>query len=402
MHPHEFFLQFLVILLAARALGEFAARLKAPPVIGELAAGVILGPSLLGLLRPDETIRLLAEIGILLLLFEVGLETNIAQLARTGLKSLIVAFVGFFAPLAAGFAASYWGFGLPLLPSLFVGGTLTATSIGITVRVLADMNRQKGREAQIVLGAAVLDDVMGVILLALLYDFSRGSGVSVAGTSRVMLFIAAFMVCAPVVASALSTAVERLEKKSPLPGLLPTMMVSLLLFCAWSAHAIGAPELLGGFAAGIAVSHYFYLPFAPFLQSAQDFVHRVESQMKPIVHLFTPVFFVSVGLSLNLREVDWSSPFVWSLSGVLLVIAFGGKILAGFLMPGESRLARWAVGLAMVPRGEVGLIFAELGRASGIFGQDIYASMLIVIALTTLLPPFILRWFYNGPGRNMP
>lgn len=402
MNPHNFFLQLMIILVVARILGEVAARLKTPAVIGELFAGVLLGPSLLGILSPDETIKLLAEIGILLLLFEVGLETDIAKLAKTGMKSLVVALVGFFAPLVFGFAVARFAFHMDVVPALFVGGTLTATSIGITVRVLQDLNRKHGAEARIVLGAAVMDDVMGVVLLALLYDFSSGEGISLQGTARVVFFIGAFMLVAPIVASALSTTVERAEAKGSLPGLLPTMMVSLLLFCAWSAHAIGAPELLGGFAAGIAVSRYFYLPFAPQLQSAEGFAHRVEEQMRPIVHLFTPIFFVMVGLSLNLREVDWSSPFVWTLSLSLAAIAFGGKLAAGFSMKGEGKLARWAVGLAMVPRGEVGLIFAELGRQRGIFDQNVYAAMLIVIALTTILPPFLLRWFYNGPGRKLP
>jgi Kef-type K+ transport system membrane component KefB len=401
MNAHDFFLQMMIILVAARILAEAAARLKTPPVIGELLAGVLIGPSVLGILSPDATIKLLAEVGILLLLFEVGLETDIAKLARTGVKSLLVALVGCFAPLVFGFAVARYAFHMELVSALFVGGTLTATSIGITVRVLQDLNRQHGNEAQIVLGAAVLDDVMGVILLALLYDFSKGAGISPGGGARVMLYVATFMVLAPVAASALSSAVEYADRKGTLPGLLPTMMVSLILFCAWSAHAIGAPELLGGFAAGIAVSRYFYLPFAPFLQSAEGFAHRVEEQMRPIVHLFTPIFFVTVGLSLNLREVDWGSPWIWMLSLALTAVAFGGKLAAGFSMPGESAAARWAVGLAMIPRGEVGLIFAELGRVRGIFDQNVYAAMLIVIALTTVLPPFLLRWFYNGPGRRL-
>jgi Kef-type K+ transport system membrane component KefB len=401
MSPHDFLLQMMIILVAARIFAELATRLATPPVIGELLAGIVVGPSLFGVLAPDDTIKLLAEIGILLLLFEVGLETDMAKLARTGLKSFLVALLGFLAPLVLGVALALCVFRMELVPALFVGGTLTATSIGITVRVLQDLNRQKDKEAQIVLGAAVMDDVMGVILLALLYDFSSGAGVSVAGTSRVIFFIVAFMVVAPIVASALSSLVERADERGPLPGLLPTMMISLILLCAWSAHKIGAPELLGGFAAGIAVSRYFYLPFAPQLRSAEGFARRVEHEMRPIVHLFTPIFFVMVGLSLNLREVDWSSPFVWLLSGALALVAFLGKIGAGFCMTRESNLSRWAVGLAMVPRGEVGLIFAELGRSRGIFNQDVYAAMLIVIALTTVIPPFVLRWFYNGPGRKL-
>ncbi|MDH5765569.1 MAG: cation:proton antiporter, partial [Gammaproteobacteria bacterium] len=156
METHTFFIQLLVILLAARLLAEIAVRINVPAVIGELAAGIILGPSLLGYLEPNEVIRLLAEIGIILLLFEVGLETDVRRIMRTGHKSFLVALMGFFVPFVLGFAASYWLFELSVLVALFVGGTLTATSIGITVRVLADVNRQNENEGQIVLGAAVL------------------------------------------------------------------------------------------------------------------------------------------------------------------------------------------------------------------------------------------------------
>jgi Kef-type K+ transport system membrane component KefB len=401
MEAHNFFLQLMIILLGARILGELAARLKAPAVIGEMLAGVILGPSLMGLLSPTETIKLLAEIGIILLLFEVGLETDFAKLMHTGLKPIIVATVGFVLPFALGFGLSYWLFHLELLPALFIGGTLTATSIGITVRVLNDLKRQQSSEAQIVLGAAVLDDIMGVVLLAVLYEFSIGGGISLANTGKVMLFIAIFLVAAPVAAKFASKTIKRFDEVSEIPGLLPTTMVSLLLFFAWIAHAVGAPQLLGGFAAGMALSRYFFLPFAAHLHADEGFARRVEEQMKPIVHLFTPIFFVMVGLSLNLREVNWSSPFVWALSGALLVAAVAGKLAAGFPMPGERGKIRWAVGLAMIPRGEVGLIFAELGRTTGIFNQDVYAAMLIVIALTTLMPPFAMRWFYSGPGREL-
>lgn len=174
MEIHTFFLYLLVILLTARVFAELASRLQTPPVIGEILAGVLLGPSLLGWIEPVQVIRLLAEIGIILLLFEVGLDTDVKRLARTGFKAVAVALPGFFLPLLVGFALAFWVFELPLLVSLFIGGTMTATSIGITVRVLADLKRQHSTEGQIVLGAAVLDDILGVLLLALLYEYSIG------------------------------------------------------------------------------------------------------------------------------------------------------------------------------------------------------------------------------------
>lgn len=393
MDAHNFFLALLIILLGARVLGEVAARLGSPPVIGELAAGILFGPSLLGWVEPTQTIRLLAEIGIILLLFEVGLETDVSRLAKTGMKPILVAAGGVILPFALGFSVSHWLFTQELLVALFVGGTLTATSIGITVRVLTDLGRAQSHEADIVLGAAVLDDVVGVILLALLYEFSTGGGISLLNTGKVAAFMALFLVLAPLAARGMAEVIRRLDRVSQIPGLLTTTVVSLVLFFAWLAHVVGAPELLGGFAAGLALSRRFTLPMGIAMHTDEHFAHRVEDQLRPVVQLFTPVFFVTVGLSLNFQAIDWGSAFIWQFSTVLLVVAMAGKLAAGFLIR-ETRFRRAAIGLAMVPRGEVGLIFAELGRASKIFSPEVYAAMVLVIALTTLLPPFAMKWLY--------
>lgn len=394
METPNLLLQLMLILLAARMLAELAVRLKSPSVIGELLAGVALGPSLLGWLTPDATIRLLAEIGIILLLFEVGLETDVRGLVRTGGQSLAVAVSGFVLPFLLGFGIARWGLSLDLMPSLFVGGTLTATSIGITVRVLADLKRQGSTEGQVVLGAAVLDDVMGVVLLALLYEFSVGGGISLVNAGKVLVFVLLFFVLAAPAAKIISVVIKRFDKVSEVPGLVPTTIVALVLFFAWLAHAVGAPQLLGGFAAGLALSRRFFLPFGVALHADPIFAHKVEVEMKPIVHLFTPIFFVLVGLSLNLREIDWGSGFIWVFSGALLLAAVLGK-LAGALLINEPWPVRWLVGTAMIPRGEVGLIFAELGRTSGILDGQSHAGLVIVIALTTLLPPFAMKWLYR-------
>lgn len=394
MEVHNFFLILLTILLAARLLSEAAARLSAPPVIGELVAGVLLGPSLLGWVEPTHILKLLAEIGIILLLFEIGLETDIMRLAKTGLKSVTVAAGGVVLPFLTGFAASYFLFDQGLLVALFVAGTLTATSIGITVRVLMDLKRQQSREAQVVLGAAVLDDVIGVILLAFLYEFSSKGGISLVNSGKVALFIALFMVVAPFVAKGMAEGIRRADRRSQLPGLLPTSVIALVLFFAWLAHAVGAPELLGGFASGLALSRRFFLPMGVAIHTDPDFAHRIEDQVRPIIHLFTPIFFVTVGLSINFRAIDWASGFIWQFSAALFILAALSKFAAGFLIK-EDRLMGAVIGLAMVPRGEVGLIFAELGRSTGIFDNDVYAGLVIVITLTTVLPPFILKWLYQ-------
>jgi Kef-type K+ transport system membrane component KefB len=400
VETHTFFLHLFVVLIGARVLAELAVRLRAPSVLGELAAGVALGPSLLGWIEPENALKLMAEIGVILLLFEVGLETDVNRLIRTGGKSLVVALAGFVTPFLLGFALSRYLFGLPLLQSLFIGGTLTATSIGITVRVLSDLRRQTSAEGQVVLGAAVLDDVLGVILLAVLYEFSLGGGVSAATALKVLVFVAAFFLLAPAVAKLMAVLIKRFEQVSEIPGMIPTMVVSLVLFFAWLAHVAGAPELLGGFAAGLALSRRFFLPLGLAMHSDPVFARRVENRVTPIVHLFTPIFFVMVGLSLNLREVEWASAFVWAFSLALLLAAVAGKMLGALLLR-EARRTRIVIGLAMIPRGEVGLVFAELGRVNEVYGNDIYASLVFVIALTTLLPPFAMKWLYarnEGPG----
>ena len=394
METHTFFLYLLSILLSARLFAEIAVRLNLPSVIGELMAGVILGPSLLGWLEPNDVLKLLAEIGIILLLFQVGLETDVRRLANTGKKSFIVAIGGFFIPFILGFSLAYWTFNLSVLVSLFIGGTLTATSIAITIRILSDLKRQQEKEGQIVLGAAVLDDVIGVVLLALLYEFSIGGGINMVNASKILIFVAAFFVLAPLAAKMISLLINRFDVISEIPGLIPTTIVSLVLFFAWLAHEVGAPELLGGFAAGLALSRRFFLPFGIALRTDKVFSQRIEKQMRPIIQLFTPIFFVMVGLSLNLKEIDWSSPFIWSFSLLFFVVAVLGKF-SGALFIKESWKTRLVIGLAMVPRGEVGLIFAELGRISNIFNNEIYAGMIIVITLTTILPPLVMKWSYN-------
>jgi Kef-type K+ transport system membrane component KefB len=391
-------LQIAIILIAARAFGELAAYFLLPAVIGELVAGIILGPTLLGLIEADGMIRILAEVGIILLLFEIGLETNIGDLLDAGKKSVVVAVGGFVFPFTLCFSLSHYWFGLEILVSLLIAGTMTATSIGITMRSLSDLGRQSSREGQIVLGAAVLDDILGVLLLAILFDFSLNGRIDIAGASRILLFMVVFFLIAPMLAKSISYVIRRFESVSMIPGIVPTTIVSLVLFLAWLSHAIGVPELLGGFATGLALSRRFFLPFGVALRADPIFSSHVHEQMKPIIHLFTPIFFVTVGLSLDLSEIDWGSRFFWLFSLSLVFLAIVSK-LGGALLIREKIGRRIAIGMAMVPRGEVGLVFAELGRSSGLFNNEIYASVIIVIAYTTVFTPFWLRYFYKRFGR---
>ncbi len=391
-------LQIGMILIVARLFGEVAAYFQAPAVIGELVAGIILGPSLLGFVEVGGVIRIFAEVGIILLLFQIGLETDIGDLIKAGKKSIIVAVGGFVLPFTLCFALSHYWFELEVLVSLFVAGTMTATSIGITMRSLSDLGRHNSVEGQIVLGAAVLDDILGVLLLAFLFDFSLNNQIDFASASRILLFMMVFFLVAPALAKSVSYIVRRFESFSKIPGIVPTTIVSLVLFLAWLSHAIGVPELLGGFATGLALSRRFFIPFGVALRADPDFSTHVHNQMKPIIQLFTPIFFVTVGLSLDLSHIDWSSHFFWYFSISLAVLAILSK-MGGALLIREKFARKVVIGMAMVPRGEVGLIFAELGRSSGLFNNEIYATVVMVIAYTTIFTPYWLRLFYRRFGK---
>jgi len=391
----------LLILVSARILSELVSHFGSPGVIGELAAGIIIGPSILGLVEINTVIELLGQIGVILLLFEVGLETDMNRMMETGRKSFIVALGGFVGPFVASFLVSYLLFRQPLLVSLFIGGTLTATSIGITARTLLDIGKQNSKEGQITLGAAVLDDILGVVLLALLYEFSVSGEVNWINTLNVLIFVALFFLLAPILARSFSSIVHRWHMHKPSPGLIPGTIVSLVLFFAWIAHAMGAPEILGGFAAGLALSRRFFLPFGLSLQTDHDFANQIKQEMTPIVQLFTPMFFVSVGLSMDLREVDWGSLFFWMFTIIMLGIAIFSKYL-GAMFINEPWPRRIMVGMAMVPRGEVGLIFAGLGVAGNIFSNDIYTAIIMVITYTTLLSPFWIKLYYRRYGHLIP
>ncbi len=397
MEAHTFLIQLVLILFSARLLGEVAAYFKAPSVIGEIIAGILIGPSVLGLVELSLPIDLLAQIGIILLLFEVGIETDIAKLKSAGVKASIVAIGGVVLPFILGFGLSYFWFNFNLLTSLFIGCTLTATSIGITLRVLHDLQKQNSPQAQIILGAAVLDDIVGIILLALLYEFSMSGSVDFWNAAKVLIFIVLFFLIAPLAVKCVSMTIMKWEERSNIPGLLPTIIVSLILLFAWIAYQLGAPELLGGFAAGLALSRQFVFPFKNILKQAPEFSDRVEEQIKPIVHLFTPIFFIAIGLSLNLNTIDWQSSFIWAITGLLFVFAVIGKLASGFLLKGETFASKFIIGTAMIPRGEVGLIFANIALSAGVFNDDLYAAVILVILLTTFFAPFALRYIYNSP-----
>lgn len=401
MEVSEFFLKLLVMLLSAKLFAEVFSRLSIPSVLGEVVAGLIIGPSVLGFVSPDATLHLIAEIGILLLLFEVGLETDVAQLVKEGGRSTLVAMTGVAVPAALGFWVSFHWFGMAMIPSLFVGGAIVATSIGITVRVLKDLNRHNTRMARIVLGAAVLDDVIGVVVLAVLYDFAVKGTVSIPATVRILVFICAFLLLAPVLAKLFVPLMAKLASSGRTKGMIPTLIISLILGLAVISHKVGAPEILGSFAAGIALARRFFLPLGASIDHyTHQLAENIEESMTPIIDLFVPVFFVMVGVSINLRVIDMYSASFWAFAGTLAAVAVVSKMASGIWAQGGFR-EKLSTGIAMVPRGEVGLIFAEVGKRSRIFDDAAYAVVVFVVALTTLLAPLAMRLIMRGDGEKI-
>jgi Kef-type K+ transport system membrane component KefB len=395
MDLDNFFLTLFLILIIARVLGELFARYGIPSVLGELSAGVLLGSSVLGLIEPNEVLKILAEIGIILLLFEVGLETDFERLKDAGVKSFVVAILGVVVPFSLGFFASYSLFDLSLSISLFIGGTMTATSIGITLRVLRDISMENTNIAQIVIGAAVIDDIIGIILLVFIYDFSTTTEVSFHHTLQISAMILVFLVFAPMMAKVISYFVHKYHAQSRLPGYMPTIIISLILFFAYLSHHIGAPAILGSFVSGVALSRRFFLPFGVMLRKNEKLLDEVQTSMTPIIQIFTPIFFVMVGLSMDLSIIDFTSSTFWVMSSVFIVLAFLSKFIGAFFIFQHSIRNNAMIGISMIPRGEVGLIFAEMGRVNGVLPNDIYAMLIFVIIITTVVPPFLLKRYFK-------
>ena len=402
MDTHSFILVLLLVFVGARVFGELFAYFGMVAVLGEIFAGLILGPSgfsLISLSQSGPLLKVLAEIGIMLLLFEIGFETDINKLKDVGIQSTVLAIGGAIIPFTLGFVVSYLFLNLSLNASLFIGGTLTATSIGITMRVLKDIGIATGKRAQIVLGAAVMDDLLGILFLVFVYDYISTGEVSLVHTGKIFAFILIFFVLTPVVAKSVAKLMRHLSFKRRVHGFIPSFIISLILLFSYIASFLGIPEILGSFAAGIAFSRRFIIPFASYLhpnEDDHDFLEHLRERMHPIIYLFSPIFFVYVGLSIDLSVIDFSGMHFWMISSLLIVMAFIGKYTAALLVPGVSLKDKTFLGLSMIPRGEVGLIFAELGRATKVLDNEIYSILVLVVVVTTLLPPIIMKYFFRA------
>ena len=392
------FLVIAAILVAAKLLGELAERVGQPAVLGELVAGVLLGGSVLGVVPADgaaaDLIHVLAELGVLLLLFEIGLETDLREMFRVGPASLAVAVVGVAVPFGLGYL--YWGHvphaasghGDLQTAAIFVGATLTATSVGITARVLSDLGRMATPEARIIIGAAVIDDVLGLVILSVVSGVAAGAAISVMGILWTFAVAAGFLVVAVLVGRFVVPHLFDVIVRMRVRYVLVVAAVAFALGLSALADLAGSALIIGAFAAGI-------------ILSGTNQFDTIEHEVKPVASVFTPIFFVSVGAGVDLRLLDPTSPASRGTLGVALtltVLAIVGKLAAGWAAP-WARMRRLVVGVGMVPRGEVGLIFADIGRRSGVLTNEVFGAILLVVMVTTFIAPPALKALFGDSRR---
>ena len=371
--PH-LLITLVALLAAAKALGSLAQRFGQPAVVGELIAGVLLGTSLLGLVDPaDPVIQSLAELGVLVLLFEIGLHTNLKSLMNVGAEAITVALVGVVLPFGLGYGVSQL-LGLGVLPSIVAGAALTATSIGISARTLADLNQLHTPEGQIVLGAAVLDDIVGLVILSVVAGLAGGVAISAGGVAITTALAIGFVIGAIVIGGFVMPHVFRIIARVEASGTLGVAGLVFAFLLAWLADAAGSATIIGAFSAGLVLHD------TPQRQA-------IERTTTSIGHFFVPIFFVSVGAAVDIRTLG--DPTALLLGGALIVVGVLGKFISGFA-PVWFKGSKSLIGIAMIPRGEVGLIFARMGLATGALTSQLYSAVALMVLVTTFITPPLL------------
>jgi Kef-type K+ transport system membrane component KefB len=406
--------RFLVIFLAARAIAEVMVRLQLPTILGELVAGVLIGVSGLHLIVPPDTqaqisdallmllgslaeirpeevaevynetfpsLQAVSQIGLFALLFLTGLESELDELVAVGVQATTVAVAGVLLPFALGTAGLYYLFHVPLIPAVFAGAAMTATSIGITASVFGELKWLKRKEGQIVIGAAVLDDILGIVILAVVVAIVGGGSFSIGPVIKLGLAAVAFVAVALVLSRKAAPAFDWVVDQLKAPGDVAVASFVVLTLCCFAAQAIGLEAALGAFAGGL-------------ILSASKHTHDIEAAVKPLVALFATVFFVLIGTGMDLSVLNPLDPANREgliVAAFLLAVAIAGKVAAGWSYLSSEPTNRLVVGLGMMPRGEVGLIFLGLGSQAGILSPALEAAILLMVIGTTFLAPILLR-----------
>ncbi len=383
-HPDQLLLQLLAIFVSAKVVGELFERIKLPSVLGEILAGAALGPFALGWIRPIDTIYSIAEIGAIFVLFSAGLETSPQDLIRVGQKALLVAVAGVVVPFILGFGYMKW-LGDATSEAIFVGAAMVATSVGITARVLGDLRVLATRTAKIILGAAVFDDILGMVLLAVVAGLASGGGLEWLHLGVLVIEAAAFALfmifVAPRIVRRIQPRVDRLSTQHA-----PLLALGLCLFLSWLSAQIGMAAIIGAFFAGLMFADY-----AP----RWNLLPRVGG----ITEFLAPFFFFTIGSQLNVHLFAGNVLYTATVISFLAIVS---KVVGcGLPLWREGRLSALQVGVGMMPRGEVALIVALVGLRSEIVLPTTYAVVVFMTAVTTILAPPLLRYLFRGEMKSV-
>lgn len=408
-------LSLVVIYFASKLGSEICVRINLPAVLGELVGGVIIGVSALKLLvfpegglsaddsliiqilqttanltpgasdvvfeSMGEAISILSELGVIILLFEIGLESDLKELIKVGPSAAIVAVVGVVAPFSLGTAGLVYLFNLPIIPSIFAGAALTATSIGITAKVLAELGKLSSTEGQIIIGAAVLDDILGIIVLAVVGSLVKTGEIEVSQIIYLIISAGTFLIGTILLGRLISPWLIAMVNKMKTRGQLLVSGLIFALILAYIANVIQLEAILGAFAAGLVLAE-------------TEKRKELEAQIIPVADIVVPVFFVCVGAKTDLSVLNPAIPTNREgliIASFLILVAIVGKVITGFTVFGQPEINKLAIGVGMIPRGEVGLVFAGVGSASGALSPSTEAAIIMMVIITTFVAPPLLK-----------
>lgn len=415
-------LSLVVVYIASKVGGELSRLLDLPPVLGELVAGVVVGISAMHLivfpdsggtaavsnimgflnflepLTPEsmktifesqsEVISVLAELGVIILLFEIGLESEVRELQKVGYQAAVVACVGVAVPFAAGTAGLMYLFHVAVIPAIFAGAALTATSIGITSKVLSEIGQLKSKEGQIIVGAAVIDDILGIIVLAVVASLAKTGEVDVVNIIYLIVSATVFLLGSILLGKVFNKSFVAAAKFLKTRGnlIIPAFIFAFMM--AFLGNAIHLEAILGAFAAGLVLEE-------------TDERKELDEQVKPVADILVPIFFVTVGAKVDIGVLNPVLPENREglvIAAFLIGIAIVGKLVTGWAVFGQPGINRWAIGIGMIPRGEVGLVFAAIGASSGALNKPLQAAIIIMVILTTFIAPPFLRLAFGNAG----
>lgn len=419
-------LTLIVIYLASKLGGELSKAVDLPPVLGELVGGVVVGASALHLIvfpeggaqatdsllmtvlqaiagldpraaasvfeSQSEVISVLAELGVIVLLFEIGLESDLRELQKVGYQAAVVAVVGVVAPFAAGTVGLMFFFKVSAIPAIFAGAALTATSIGITSKVLSELGHLKSKEGQIIVGAAVIDDVLGIIVLAVVASLAKTGEVNILNVIYLMIGASAFLLGSIFLGKFFNKSFVAIADRLQTRGKLVIPAFTFAFFMAFLANVIQLEAILGAFAAGLVLDE-------------TDKRKELDREVVPIADILVPIFFVTVGARVDLSVLNPVVPENQQgliIAAFLIVVAILGKLVTGWTVFGQASINRFAIGVGMIPRGEVGLVFAGIGAASGALDKPLQAAIIVMVILTTFLAPPFLRLAFKESADKQP